>query len=255
MLSEADRALAAGAIVHGAIALVCAAALTADLPAITGVHPALKPFKFALSIALVLGTMALLVPALDLSPAWRRALVWVLLGTLGLEMALIALQAARGTTSHFNLATPFDSVVWRAMGGAITAAMLGFIAIAVIATLRPLAVGSALAAFAWRAALWVFLLSAVSGYAMGGRSRHSVGGEDGGPGLPLVNWSTTHGDLRVPHFLAMHALQALPLAAALIATLPLAPAGRWAALVTVVAGYAAVALWTLVRALGGLPLV
>jgi hypothetical protein len=42
---------------------------------------------------------------------------------------------------------------------------------------RPL---SAPSAMAWRAALWLFLLAAVSGFAMGSRLRHSVGGDDGG---------------------------------------------------------------------------
>lgn len=90
---------------------------------------------------------------------------------------------------------------------------------------------------------------------MGGRSQHGVGGADGGPGVPVVGWSTRHGDLRVAHFAALHGLQVLPLVALAIAALPIAAAARTALVLAAIAAYAGVVVATLVQAVHGRSLV
>lgn len=83
---------------------------------------------------------------------------------------------------------------------------------------------------------------------MAARLAHTVGAPDGGPGLPIINWSTRYGDLRVAHFFGMHALQLLPLFGYYVARRP-----RQVIIVAVL--YAASITFLLVLALTGKPLI
>ncbi len=254
------RILALTAAVHLLLGLVALVYLRADVPLIGGAHPALKPMKFGISIALFLGTMAVVVPMLTTSASVRVGLAATLSLTMVAEMIAIVTQALRGRASHFNMSTAGDNAWWKLMMVAIVVATIAMIAVATLASIAPLrdrATGGtldALRATAWRAGCWLVILAAASGFAMGGRSRHSIGGDDAGPGIALLGWSRTHGDLRVPHFIALHVLQAVPLAGAILQRLPLPPALRWIGLAVVLLASAALCVLSLVSAFAGRPL-
>ena len=205
--------------------------LAVDPRIITGAPAWLKPAKFAASIALYTFTLAWIFTFL---PSWvrtRRVVGWTTAVALTLELVLIGLQAWRGTTSHFNVGTFFDGLVWTVMGAAIMVQTLTSAAVAVVLWRQPFrdpALGWAL-----RLGMIITIVGAFSGGLMaqptgtqltaasGGQpmttaGAHTVGAPDGGPGLPGTGWSTGHGDLRVAHFIGLHALQALPLIALLL---------------------------------------
>lgn len=200
----------------------------------------LKPLKFAVSIALYAGTWAWLVPMLPPSPRVRRAAGSIAF-VLVLEMVLMTGQVLRGRQSHFNFTTSFDAAVFTAMGASI-ALLATMNVVLALALLRHHFADPALAA-ALRTGTVLSLAGILSGVLMvlprpgqvgaavdGGPvvlGAHGVGAPDGGASLPLTGWNAEAGDLRVPHFVGMHALQTLPLVAlALLALAAAVPALR-----------------------------
>jgi hypothetical protein len=145
---------------------------------------------------------------------------------LVLEVGIIDLQAARGITSHFNIGTVENAALFAVMGVGIGIVLLLSVWILVALWRQPFRDP------AWGWALRLGMLISVLGSASGGlmtvptadqraamahhervsvSGAHTVGAPDGGPGLPGVGWSEQHGDLRIPHFTGMHALQIIPL--------------------------------------------
>lgn len=242
--------------------------LALDPREIGGAPAWLKPAKFAISTSIYAFTFAWIFTYLAAWPRLTRIVGWTTAVVVALEVALIDLQAARGTTSHFNIGTPLDAVIFGTMGFAILVAW----AVSIALTVALFRQRFADRAFGW--ALRIGLLISVLGSATGGlmtrptagqlasaRATHSipivgshtVGAADGGPGLPGTGWSREHGDLRVPHFIGLHAVQLLPLLTMLLGRGASAVARRRIAFM-VAASYASLFVILLAQALGGQPL-
>jgi hypothetical protein len=202
-------------VAMAALVLVTAVLAVVDQRVLLGAPLWFKPLKFSLSIMLYAAALSWMLSRLP-GRAFRRT-GWGITVALGLEQLIIVGQAARGVRSHFNDDTAFDATLFSIMGATIALVWLATVTIA-LRFLRERSDDRATAS-AVRLGLLVGLAGMAVGFLISANGGHAVGVPDGGPGLFLVGWSTTGGDLRIGHFVGMHALQFLPLLAAGLAAL------------------------------------
>jgi hypothetical protein len=258
---HANRALTVFTGAMAVLAVVCLAALALDPRQLGGQPIWAKPLKFSVSFVLYGATLAWMISlvAAPVARRWARRAGLVVATAGAVEMVAIVGQVLRGRPSHFNVATPLDLAVWSVMGTTIVVLWVATAGIGVLLLReRTLAADTA---WAVRLGLGVTLLGMAAAFLMTGPTgaqvaaaqstgtlttagAHAVGVADGGPGLPLVGWSTTGGDLRIGHFVGLHALQGLPLLGVLlIALAPRVPVLRRVAVRARLIGVAGVA-WT-----------
>jgi hypothetical protein len=235
--------LAVAGWIHVALLVGALIAFPLDDRLILGINPWVKPLKFDVSSLLFLWTMAWYLGQLRARKT-VRVLAWVMAISLVVENLLVTMQSLRGTTSHFNVRSVFDGVVFGVMGLFIlinTVAVIWTLALYFreVPALSPAVLMGA------RLGLILFLMSSAEGGLMVANRAHTIGGPDGGPGLPFLTWSTKYGDLRWAHFIGMHGLQALPLAGWLL--------GRKLLVTGLFATMLAITVITLVVALLGRP--
>ncbi len=173
-----------------------------------------KPAKFSFSLALHAVTLAWGLTLVPDQTRNRKSIWWatnLFILAVILEMSWMTFQASRGEASHFNTATPFTSFMYTLMGiGAVTLTTVtiffGWKIARARSTVMHFAAGSGF--------LLAGVLTTIVASYMSSTTGHSVGGDlTDATGVGFFHWSTTGGDLRVPHFAALHIAQALPLLA------------------------------------------
>jgi len=211
-----------------------ALAMLLDQRTLFGVPIWAKLFKFAVSGGLYFFTWSWLV---SLLPRFRRTagvLTNVAVVAFAGEYVLMTVQAVRGRPSHFGNASSFDSALFRTMGAMVSVLWVATLVVTVLLMFARLEdrglhwavrtgaviglIGTGLGALMIAPTRSELATIAATGHSdlLGA---HTVGLPDGGPGLPLLGWSTVGGDLRIPHFIGMHALQVLPLLAFVLGSL------------------------------------
>lgn len=285
--ARADRApwhgpLLANSALMATLVVVSIVGMLVDDRMLLGESVWLKPAKFGLAFGLYGVTLAWI---LRLPHRGRRATWW--LGTVFavtgvLDVGFIALQAARGTFSHFNTATdPVNQIGQQVFSSGVPGLFLANLVLAVIISWQKLA--DRPTRIALKAGLWLAVAGMMLGYLMGFTgpqlvrqadgtvvglmAGHTVGPDapagaarDGVGAMPITHWSTSGGDLRIPHFVGLHGIQVLLLLAVVLVAL--APRYGWlrtettraALLVVAVLGYFGLLTLVLWQALRGQPL-
>lgn len=250
-----QRTLATYGVALLPLTLLALLAGVLDPRTIDGVNIWAKPAKFLFSVAVFSITAAWFFgyvrPERRHAPMLRWT-VFVLVAAGSLELTYLIWQAAHGLASHFNRSSTFYEIMYGVMG-------LG--AVLLVSTSLPLAWEIArrptdglqreFVASVVIGLVLSFLLGGGFGGYMAQQTGHSVGFIGGH--VPIFGWNRSGGDLRIVHFLGIHAQQVIPIIGMLVAVLPAKV--RWPMLIGGSMAYVALAVAVFLQAIGGQPLI
>lgn len=215
-LSRHDPVLTRFAVLMILLMVPTLMAMSVDVRTYNGVNVWLKPFKFELSLAAFALTLTFFAAYVDERfRAGRTYRIWVaVIPFLTIfNLGYIIFRAARAEPSHFNRASELAEALYAAMGiVAVVQISLAIVLGVFILRSHERALAPALRLSIGLGLIAGAVLTIVVGGYTGAQAGHWVGGiQDDVHGVPFFGWSRTGGDLRVSHFIGMHAMQGLPL--------------------------------------------
>ncbi len=210
----ASPILSTNAVFMSLCAVCCVGLQFVDARELYGISVWVKPAKFYTSLAVHFFTVAW---AMSLAPeiAAKRSVrwsVWALLLSAWGELFYITYRASQGEASHFNVGTALNSALYNLMGiGSVVLVVAPMVIATVAWRAKPQSFMREAVAIGFAVAM---VLALVVGFTLGGNTSHWIGGDQtDATGLSIFKWSTTGGDLRVAHFVGLHAMQIVPLSA------------------------------------------
>ncbi|MEI5102757.1 hypothetical protein RB200_34870 [Streptomyces sp. PmtG] len=225
------RPLTVNAALMLTVAVFSAAAMVVDDRQILGESVWTKPAKFGFSFAVYGLTLAWLLSRLTRARriGWWTGTAFAVAGLI--DVSAVVYAAAHGTFSHFNdSASDVADTVHTAFGIGVMPLLATTLIVAVLVLTQPsddralklaLTAGLALAVASMAVAAWLSgigesrTVADADGNPVPLSGGHGIGDPDG-RGMPLTHWSLTGGDLRVPHFVGLHALHVLLLVFAVV---------------------------------------
>jgi hypothetical protein len=196
--------------IHFVMFFFCLGLLSFNHNLIGGESAWAKPARYYLSSSISIWTFGWFIFHIN-SKRQIKLFSWLIAMTLFIETTVILIQSYRGVPSHFNTSDPFNSM----MNGLLFSVMLIFLITISYLTLiffkqKKMPISQH---YTWglRMGLLNFVIFSISGIIMFAKMTHCIGGIENGEGMALFNWSHKHGDLRIAHFMGVHALQIIPL--------------------------------------------
>jgi len=203
-------------LIHLLIALGCAIGLFLDDRTLMGINVWVKPLKFTISGAIYMFTFGYYITFYPFSERKKNIVNNINTWTLFVEILIIVVQAGRGVQSHYNMSSLLDGILFGIMGFLISINVMIMVYF-VIETIRLRLTTSRSVQIALLMGWIIMVVGSWIGGQMISQMAHNVGIADGGEGIPILNWSTIAGDLRVAHFFGLHSIQLIPLFAVLVA--------------------------------------
>ncbi|MEM6506458.1 MAG: hypothetical protein AAF711_13535 [Planctomycetota bacterium] len=223
---DADRRLLVFGLVVFGMAAFCTVLAATDSRVLDGANVWFKPIKFQLSLGIFLLTLAAIAAAASgafIRSPIGRITVWTAIATSGFEIVWITYRAATAERSHYADNSSFETLMYSLMGVAAVVLAMTPVALA-IAAFRNTS-QDAIPRIVSLGMLLGSLVAFFGGAFVGGMmseqpSHYPIDAEDRSSRLPFIGWSLTRDDLRIAHFVGLHALQGLIAVGLLLVRVP-----------------------------------